>query len=523
MTDTADITSCQVCDSPLAGRTLCQRCGAVVYHLDKTLTWAIGQVASVQEEGEHLDLVVSLSEAEKLEALAGPGCLRRGEGTLEVGAWVELLGRREEVFDQRTGGPRQAPEHRSVMSLEVLAWGEEAQAIMEAELEARGGGPVSEPSVEPAPWPAGIIVHPAEHRTGPPQLRLEVKPAPMNWLPFSLLLPVLFYGFFSWQFWPASRVYISVAAPLLTALGLLCLSLRHRKISVGEGVLTVRYGYLPWPRRRVAALEEILAIYAVGDGEGPGVNVRTHDGLLRRLLPAQPDPVRAVLVAALLERVLGLPPRPKPFNDEVHPSKLPGPLPDLEEALRPALTPGDPAQEQGPLNRMKVARFDRPTPKGAQAIRRGKVLVIVVSDSSVSIRLSYVLVPGLLWLGLNKHMLLLPLALPLNLAAAVAVLLPLYGLLVGAANRTTFMVSPSTLRMTRGPLPWPGSRSFHAADVRGLETDSDMVGRGGSMYHLDAEIRGGRRVRLINGSGSEERVWWLKLALEQELGLGRGR
>jgi hypothetical protein len=198
-------------------------------------------------------------------------------------------------------------------------------------------------------------------------------------------------------------------------------------------------------------------------------------------------------------------------------------LPDLEAALRPALTPGDPAQEQGPRNRMKVASFNRPTPKGAEASRRGKVLTITACDSSVPLRLIYLLVPGLLWLGFNKHQLLSPLLLPLHLAAVVAVLLPLYGLLVGAANRTTFMVSPSTLRVTRGPLPWPGNRSFHADDVRGLETDSNMVGRGGSMYHLDAEIRGGQRVRLIYGSASEERVWWLKRALEQELGLGRGR
>jgi len=496
----------------------------VVFSLPEgELTWALGEVVEVSEEGEHLDFTMEVAEGEQLEVRAGPGCERRGDGALSVGDLVEVLGRRQEIFEEHTGGMRQAPEHRSVLALTALARGEDPWTAMEQVLVGLGfdPGPRLDPEQEPLPWPAGIIVHPSAERAGPPRLRLQVRPPPLDLLPFSLLLPVVFFLYFGWNFWAAARLYIGVAVPVVVALTMFLMSLRHRVITVGEGWLRVQLGHLPWPRRRVAALEEIQAVLVCADHDAPGVKVRTHGGDDDRwLLPAQRDPVRSVVVARLLEQVLGIRPRPELLPDEVRP-ELDGELPDLHAALRPPQAPGDPASELGPRNHMKVAAFKHPTPDGAEATRRGGVLSISLNDSGVSVRLIYMFGVGLLWLGFNRHQLQSSLLAPLHLAAVVAVLWPLYGFAAGLLNRTTIMVSETALSMTRGPLPWPGRLRCSREDIRGLETDSDMVGKGSSVYHLDMELRGGRRARLINGSGSEERVWWLKTALEQELGLGR--
>ena len=124
MPGSVELTTCQACGADLRGRAVCHQCGAVVFVVSgEQLTWALGELVEVTEQGEHLDLTVEMTGGQRLAARAGPGCQREGPGAPRRGDMVEVLGRRREIFDERTGGMRQAPEHRSLLALTALAWG----------------------------------------------------------------------------------------------------------------------------------------------------------------------------------------------------------------------------------------------------------------------------------------------------------------------------------------------------------------------------------------------------------------
>jgi len=479
-----------------------------------------GRLRRVEQEQSRVLVTVDLPGGATLEARAGSSCARLGHGDPRPGDEVALLGTRQEVFDDRTGGPREAPAHRAVFALEALAAGDDAAALMVAELQARGlQPPQGDPSLPTLPWPEGVIVVPAAG-DGPVGITFHLRPAAMDWLPLSLLLPAAFFGLLAWNMWPATRVFIFAAVLGATALAMALLSLRHRMVLLGPQRLRLQYGHLPWPARTLARTDEIEAVYVAREDGSLGVRVAAGGEQDPWLLSPGQAPSRAALVAALLERALGIAPDRDRRPGEESPD-LPGRLPDLDAVMRPPPAPGDPAAEQGPRSRMRVADLGRPAPRGVRATRRGKVLTISTPDSGVSLRLIFVVGPCVLWLMFNHERLFEgPLLLLPDLGACAGVLLGIYSVVAGLANRTTITVSPSTFIMTRGPVPWPGRVACHRSVVAGFEEDSEMVGKGGVIYHLDLVLRGGQRRRVVPSSGSEERIWWLKRALEQELGLG---
>lgn len=523
MADDTDHT-CDACGADMGRRTHCPECGAVLHTHGDGLTWALGELTGISPEGEHEDLEVKLAGGKVLTARAAPGCKRLSEGALVPGDQVELLGRRREIFEELRGGLREAPERRSLFMLEALGWGEEAGEQMEGEMQALGlWGPLPEPGRPVIPWPEGLEVRPPLERGGLPRLRILFRLSSINWLPFSLGLPVAFFAYFFWMLNPASRPFIGLAVAVVVGLLLLFMSSRRREIVLGPDRLAVQYGRFAWPRRTVTrSLKEIRAIYVSGSPHEFGVRVQLEGGSLRWLLPPTKDPARAVLVAALLERALGMPTRTGLFKEEVRP-ELPGQLPDLDEVLRPPYDPDEPTESEGRRRQIRAIRTGTPRPKGVvEATRRGDILHIILVDSGINIRLVYLAVPAGIWLLANWQRLfrgsLLMIALDV-LACLVGAGL-IYAALAGMANRTTITLSPAHLSMKRGPLPWPGKVRSPRTLIKGLEKDTDMVGsKGGTVHHLYVRLPGGRKGRLIYCSGSEERVYWVKRTLQEELGL----
>ncbi|WP_257461683.1 hypothetical protein [Archangium lipolyticum] len=89
-----------------------------------------------------------------------------------------------------------------------------------------------------------------------------------------------------------------------------------------------------------------------------------------------------------------------------------------------------------------------------------------------------------------------------------------YGVAAGLLNRTYLEVDASRLSIRHEPLPWPGGRTFRAAEVSGVLVESrtfqDKNGASRSSYSLHAVIRGKRRVRLLSGLPEVEQARFLE-------------
>ena len=494
---------CPGCGADLGPRRHCLTC-------DIELVDERARVRGTLARAGERELAISLRSGEILRAHLSPDVLRLGVKEPREGLELEALGAPERVFDEPCGGLRDVPEQHERFVVQTFALGPHAGEILQRTLD----GPTTEPpegdeELEEIPWPEGLGVDPRPGRSGRWRLRLRLAPKPFPWLALSPLLPLLFIGAYVAFLSPRSRPLIGAGALALVLLFLLIRALRGRLLLLDADYLRRQRGVLPIFRSRFLPSKEIAGVIATRDGSGHAVEVITTAGPREPLLWGLPDRTRTVLVARLLETALGVGPSSDPGEE------LRGKLPDLEALLRP---PREVAEEEE-RGREKLVQFKDPFADNVSATRRGQRLELTTPEASVSIRLIYVVVPAVLWLGVTYNRGFSVPSLPgfVDLLAWALAALGGYAILAAFVNRTTFVVTPRLFRMRRGPLPWPDALRCPLAQIARLDTDSDMVGRGGSIYFLHAFLYDGRRVCLLRDAGGSGRVNFLKKTLWEEI------
>jgi hypothetical protein len=101
-----------------------------------------------------------------------------------------------------------------------------------------------------------------------------------------------------------------------------------------------------------------------------------------------------------------------------------------------------------------------------------------------------------------------------------------YLTLAGFVNRTTLAIERDHLTVHHGPLPWPGS-----LDVPTLQLDQLFCtqhvsrGRNGTTvrYNVEALLKDGRHVKVVQGLEAREQALFIEQTLEQHLGIRNRR
>jgi hypothetical protein len=96
--------------------------------------------------------------------------------------------------------------------------------------------------------------------------------------------------------------------------------------------------------------------------------------------------------------------------------------------------------------------------------------------------------------------------------------------LCGLINRTRIEVHLRELRIKHGPLPWPGNRRLPVSSLKQLFSE-ERVSRSGNRnsttrrYHLNAVLRDGRKVTLLDNLDEADQALYLEQEIERRLGI----
>ncbi len=106
----------------------------------------------------------------------------------------------------------------------------------------------------------------------------------------------------------------------------------------------------------------------------------------------------------------------------------------------------------------------------------------------------------------------------------------LYYAAVRSFNKHRIRVDGASLRVSHGPLPWPGSRKLDASDIEQLyamehesrvETGSEgnRTTQVRKFYRLSANTRSSGRVTILNGLSDPHQALWLEQEIERLLSI----
>ncbi len=106
-------------------------------------------------------------------------------------------------------------------------------------------------------------------------------------------------------------------------------------------------------------------------------------------------------------------------------------------------------------------------------------------------------------------------------ALMIGLALLIFGIIqVARVNQTQLVVRDGRLRVTHGPVPWPGGRDLLARSIEQLYCDLHEAGRNNpETYRVWAVLRGGKRVLLIGDLLLGTHALFLEQAVERTLGI----
>lgn len=97
-----------------------------------------------------------------------------------------------------------------------------------------------------------------------------------------------------------------------------------------------------------------------------------------------------------------------------------------------------------------------------------------------------------------------------------------YSGIAGLFNSTEITVDDATLRITHGPLPWPGNREMLVADLEQLYSEEKRHQQKNGVrysYTLSAVLKSNRAVNLIKGLEEPAQARYLEQIIEEALGI----
>jgi hypothetical protein len=89
-------------------------------------------------------------------------------------------------------------------------------------------------------------------------------------------------------------------------------------------------------------------------------------------------------------------------------------------------------------------------------------------------------------------------------------------------NRTVVDVSPREIRVTIGPLPWPGNRSvapLQVAQVYREEIVRNTKNGQTVTYSVSAALKDGKKLKLLSGLDTADQALFLEQEIERHLGI----
>ena len=86
-------------------------------------------------------------------------------------------------------------------------------------------------------------------------------------------------------------------------------------------------------------------------------------------------------------------------------------------------------------------------------------------------------------------------------------------------NSTSVEVAEGELRVTHGPVPFPGNRTLTARDVRQLFSVERRGRKGSVSFDVMARLASDRETKLVTGLSSEREAQFLEQRIESRLGL----
>lgn len=173
-----------------------------------------------------------------------------------------------------------------------------------------------------------------------------------------------------------------------------------------------------------------------------------------------------------------------------------------------------------------VARPPVPLPRGMTCEDRGASLVITRpwwTFATIFLMVFTVLWDGflLVWFGIALAQGLWFMALFATIHALVGLGLTWF-CIASFFNTTTVEADGNRLRVSHGPVPWPGGREFATAGLTQLFTVQHVHrSRNGTSisYELAAVLADGRRETILKGVDSQEQALYLEQTLERFLGI----
>jgi hypothetical protein len=94
-----------------------------------------------------------------------------------------------------------------------------------------------------------------------------------------------------------------------------------------------------------------------------------------------------------------------------------------------------------------------------------------------------------------------------------------YWTICGFLNRTTISLERGTLSVRHGPLPWPGNLRIESASLDQLFCKEQVDSRGSRKYSLNALLRNGGSVALLERLSDPDHALYLEQLLETRLGI----
>lgn len=159
-------------------------------------------------------------------------------------------------------------------------------------------------------------------------------------------------------------------------------------------------------------------------------------------------------------------------------------------------------------------------PSGVTVTEQGDELRITWSWFSWT-RLLYLTI-GLGWIGTSgPKMIAFPTLFGVaSLGVGVAVF---YGGLAGMLNSTTVTVGSGRLKVAHGPLPWSGGGTYNTSALKRLHAERHVQrsSKGGRTvtYSLEADLRNGKTLTLIQGFDDEVTADFFDKKIERALGI----
>lgn len=93
-----------------------------------------------------------------------------------------------------------------------------------------------------------------------------------------------------------------------------------------------------------------------------------------------------------------------------------------------------------------------------------------------------------------------------------------YFTIAGLLNRTWIGIASGTLTIRHGPLPWRGNRTLDRDDIRALHARTKPGRKGHISHTLNAVLKGGTEITLLNNLSSAEQSLYLERVIKEELG-----